>query len=216
MLVGQLLHHVLSLQGAQDDPASLLARWESSSWLGLQTHALDPTRARALLLMVALANAPHKKLLALYEPFLVGLAPERVRHCIEQAAQAGAVVLIAAPGTSIDEARSLPATSLRSLQHGLVLDADERAHQGALEGATPAAGAARVFVSCADARPLAQALSLDPRVVALRLSQSAGMGLLEVSGNDTLALAAAVGDATLQTQTPIAHLNSESTLGSRP
>lgn len=203
--VGQLLRCAIAARSLQCTAQQLLHDWERESWWQRQCLDLQASEQRALCLMLALGPAPAghlPHLLALYEPFNVGLSNTAVEQAVLSAQRAGAIVLLVTPSLRRLDLPGLQFTSQLQLRNGQLL----RWAPAASAVVDPLLGPARVVVRCKDARGLAAALSVNPAVTTLRFDESAGATLLELYGPDLHALAIAVNEAALRTHSEIAQL----------
>jgi hypothetical protein len=206
--VGQLLGCVIAARSLQCTAGQLLESWQRPSWWDRRGDELDANEQRALALMLALAPAREApRLLALYEPFNLGLSHEAIARALHSAERAGAVVLLVTPSARALDRPPLQFASRLQLQDArLVPWAPAASAQGAGD---PLLGPAHVVVQCADARRLAASLSLSPAVTTLRFDESANSAWLELYGSDLHALAVAVNEAAVQTDSAISLLSHE-------
>jgi ABC-type multidrug transport system ATPase subunit len=182
--VGDAVNAILASRGDRRAAEPVLGEAGLGGWGARRSRDLDATERRTLLCALALAHQ-SPRLVALYEPLAAGrsLSADFVRHALERASDAGAVVLVAT--RNLDDARSLGGVPW-VLDHGSLTSVGN-------DALGPPAGSDQTFViDTPDARRLTVALARDPAVSGVRFSSEHAPDTVLVFGSDTEQLASAI------------------------
>jgi hypothetical protein len=182
--VGDAVNAILAARGDRRAAEPVLGEAGLGGWGARRSRDLDATERRTLLCALALAHQ-SPRLVALYEPLAAGrsLSADFVRHALERASDAGAVVLVAT--RNLDDARSLGGVPW-VLDHGSLTSVGN-------DALGPPAGSDQTFViDTPDARRLTVALARDPAVSGVRFSSEHAPDTVLVFGSDTEQLASAI------------------------
>jgi ABC-type multidrug transport system ATPase subunit len=182
--VADAVNAILAARGDRRLAEPVLGEAGLGGWGPRRSRDLDASERRTLLCALALAHQ-SPRLLALYEPLAAGrgLSADFVRHALERASNAGAVVLIAT--RSLDDARSLGGVPW-------VLDQGSLTSVGNEALGAPAGSDQTFVIDTSDARRLTVALTRDPAVSGVRWSSEHAPDTVFVFGSDTERLASAI------------------------